>query len=62
MPGINDGNSKSQITNSKQFPMTEIPNYKKFWLFGNWKLGFIWDLDIGIWDLGRSLRFIVRDS
>jgi hypothetical protein len=21
-----------------------------FWSFGNWDLGFVWDLELGIWD------------
>jgi len=50
MPGINDGNSKSQITNSKQFLMTEIPNDKKFLVI--WTLGFWICLEFGDWNLG----------
>jgi hypothetical protein len=49
--------TKSQAPNSKQAPITEIRNLfltgsgipkRSFWSFGNWNLGFIWDLEFEI--------------
>jgi hypothetical protein len=40
-------NPKSQIISNNRNPNIQI---LVVGLFGNWSLGFIWDLDIGIWD------------
>jgi hypothetical protein len=43
------GNSKLQITNYKQFPMTKVQTVT--FGFGDWTLEFVWDLELVIWNL-----------
>jgi hypothetical protein len=49
-------NLKLQISNNFQFPKSKT---KKFWSFENWDLGFVWDLEIGIWDF-KSIFAVYR--
>jgi hypothetical protein len=41
--------TKSQTSTNTQNP--NDPNEQRVLKFGNWNLGFVWDLDIGIWNL-----------
>ncbi|MFH1369972.1 MAG: LptE family protein [Planctomycetota bacterium] len=45
-------NSKSQISNKRQWSKIKIPNgcRPSFGAFDNWILGFVWDLGFVIWD------------
>jgi hypothetical protein len=45
-------NPKSQIISNDRNPNIQILLLGSF---GNWNLGFVWDLDIGIWDLSGYL-------
>jgi hypothetical protein len=46
-----DENSKLQITNNKQFTMTETPNSKSVLVIEYWNLRFNCNLVLGIWVL-----------
>jgi hypothetical protein len=50
--GSGEINSKSQIPNHKQITMTNPPsaNQTNVLVIGNWKLRFICNLVLGIWD------------
>lgn len=49
--------TKSQAPNTKQIPISKIPNYKKN-RFGHWKLVFGDYLGFGIWKLGFLFFFL----
>jgi hypothetical protein len=47
--------TKSQISSNAQYSKRFC--FKKFGSFGDWKLGFVWDLWFGIWNLELRDQF-----
>jgi len=53
-------NSKHQIPNKSQIPISKISNGdSSFEHFGLWILGIVWSLDIVIWDFHCSAVVVV---
>jgi hypothetical protein len=42
-------NPKSQNPNNIELPKFKTAR-ERFWSFGNWNFGFVWDLAVGIWN------------
>jgi hypothetical protein len=43
-------NPKSPSTGSKEISSSKLQNQERF-LLGIWSLGFLWDLELGSWNL-----------